>query len=70
MMSQHLHALSPLFSSPLICSKSGIQCQNSSVVKNLQHLFDEQSSLPLIKRSAHPDLQRISSQTVRSTNLH
>jgi hypothetical protein len=39
-------------------------------VKNLQHLFDEQSSLPLIKRSAHPDLQRISSQTVRSTNLH
>jgi hypothetical protein len=68
-MSHHLHALSPLLSSPLLCSKPQIQCQkNSSVVKNLENLFNEQSSLPLIKRSSHPDLQRISSQTVKSSN--
>jgi len=64
-MSHHqLDSLSPLFSSPLIRSKSRIQSTNSSVVKNLQVLFDEQSSLPLVKRSSHADLKRISSQTV------
>ncbi len=67
-MSHHLDSLSPLLSSPLMCVKSEIQYKNSSVVKNLQGLFDEQSSLPLIKRSSHPDLQRISSQTVISLN--
>jgi rhodanese-related sulfurtransferase len=51
-----------------MCVKSQIRYKNSSVVKNLQVLFDEQSSLPLIKRSSHPDLQRISSQTVIFSN--
>ena len=63
-MSRHLDALSPLLSSPLIRSKPTTQSMHSSVVKNLQSLFDEQSSLPLVKRSSHPDLNRISSQTV------
>ncbi|CAF2409182.1 unnamed protein product [Rotaria sp. Silwood2] len=65
-MSHHLDMLSPLFSSPLIRSKSRIESTKSSVVKNLQILFDEQLSLPLVKRSSHPDLKRISSQTLAS----
>jgi hypothetical protein len=64
-MSHHLDSLSPLFSSPIISSKPKIQYQNSSVVKNLENLFNQQSSLPIIKRSSHPDLQRISSETVK-----
>ncbi|CAF0842909.1 unnamed protein product [Rotaria sordida] len=65
-MSHYLDILSPLFSSPFIRSKSKIQSRNSSVVKNLQVLFDEQLSLPLVKRSSHPDLKRISSKTLAS----
>lgn len=63
-MSQHHHHHA--LSSPRMCTKSQIHCQNSTVVKNLEHLFDQQSSLPLIKRGAHPDLQRISAETVKS----
>ncbi|CAF1284224.1 unnamed protein product [Adineta steineri] len=63
-MSHHLNSLSPLFSSPIMHSKSHMESRSTSVVKNLQILFDEQSSIPLVKRTAHPDLKRISSQTL------
>ncbi|UJR20652.1 hypothetical protein I4U23_023774 [Adineta vaga] len=74
-MSHQLHSLSPFFSSPIIRHKHRMNSKNTSVVKNLENLFNEQSSLPLVKRSSHPDLQRISSQTLAalldepSTNL-
>ena len=65
-MPQQLHSLSPLISaSPIHRIKPRMKPTTSSVVKNLQSLFDKQSSLPLVKRSSHPDLQRIASQTVR-----
>ncbi|CAF1284322.1 unnamed protein product [Rotaria magnacalcarata] len=65
-MSHHLESLSPLFVSPLIRSNSNMLTTNSSVVKNLQALFDQQSSLPLVQRSSHRDLKRISSLTLVS----
>lgn len=69
-MSHHLHSLSPMFNSPIMRAKPCHPSSNASVVKNLQLLFDEQSALPLVKRSSHPDLQRISAQTVgRSPSL-
>jgi hypothetical protein len=57
-MSHHLVALSPLLSTP-----PRRHARNSSVAKNLQVCFDEQ--LPLVKRTSHPDLKRISSETVK-----
>ncbi|CAF0794673.1 unnamed protein product [Adineta ricciae] len=64
-MPQQLHSLSPLIlSSPIHRIKPRMKPTTSSVVKNLESLFDEQSSLPLVKRSSHPDLQRIDSQTL------
>ena len=62
----HHHQLSPMLTSPYLCAKPRISSVNCSVGKNLQVLFDQSSTLPAIKRSAHPDLQRIASQTVRS----
>lgn len=64
-MSQNLHSLSPLLSSPYQYSKPMIHTKTSSVVKNLEQFFDQQQIVPIIERSKHPDLQRISSETVR-----
>lgn len=53
-----------MYSSPLSTYSSLIRTSKTSTVKHISNTVDASTSIPIVQRSSHPDLKRISAQTV------